>query len=371
MSRNRFMIILRCLHFSSETNEEDRLAKIRPILDHFNNRMNKIYYPGKQLSLDESVVLWRGRLQFRQYIKNKRHKYGVKLYILAESDGTVLKFQIYGGAGDDTSGIGHTQKIVLKLLEEKLDSGHSVYMDNYYNSYDLAVKLLNRQTYCTGTLNKNRKGNPIELGTVTLRKGENKSLFLNGVHIGKWKDKRNVLYISTEHDNEMMEVTNKRGAVLVKPSAIIHYNNFMSGVDLQDQILSYYPCERKTMRWYKKIFFHTLQMSLSNAFLLYNKYSINSKIYLYDFRLHILEKLLPKPPQTAEKMSTKHILTKIENVKTRQKKEGNKTRTITEVVRKECKSCREKKNRVATLYECKSCIGKPGFCIECFFEVHL
>lgn len=42
MSRNRFMLILRCLHFSSETNEEDRLAKIRPIVDHFNNRMNDI-----------------------------------------------------------------------------------------------------------------------------------------------------------------------------------------------------------------------------------------------------------------------------------------------------------------------------------------
>ncbi|CAK1592605.1 unnamed protein product [Parnassius mnemosyne] len=322
MSRNRFMLILRCLHFSSEANEEDRLAKIRPIVDHFNNRMNDIYYPGKQLSLDESMVLRREHLQFRQYIKNKCHKYGVKLYVLAEPEGTVIKFQIYGGAGDDTSGIGHTQKIVLKLLEEKLDSGHSVYMDNYYNSYDLAVKLLNRQTYCTGTLNKNRKGNPIDLATVTLRKGENKSLFLNGVHVGKWKDKRCVLYLSTEHDNEMMEVTNKRGTVLVKPSAIIHYNSFMSGVDLQDQMLSYYPCERKTMRWYKKIFFHTLQMSLSNAFHLYeyNKFSTNSKLNFYDLRLHILEKLLPKPPQIAEKMSTKHILTKIENVKARQKK---------------------------------------------------
>ncbi|XP_046976423.1 piggyBac transposable element-derived protein 4-like [Vanessa cardui] len=259
------MLILRCLHFSSEISTEDRLAKIRPIVDHFNKKMNEIYYPGKQLSLDESMVLWCGRLQFRQYIKNKRHKYGIKLYVLAEPEGTVLKFQIYGGAGDDTSGIGHTQKIVLKLLEDKLDSGHSVYMDNYYNSYDLATKLLDRQTYCTGILNKNRKGNPIDLATVTLRKGENKSLFLNGVHIGKWRDKRYVLYISTEHDNEMMEVTDKRGNVIVKPAAIIHYNKFMSGVDLQDQMVSYYPCERKTMRWYKNIFIHTLQMSVRNS----------------------------------------------------------------------------------------------------------
>ncbi|CAH2216733.1 jg18069 [Pararge aegeria aegeria] len=83
------------------------------------------------------------------------------------------------------SGQGHASKVVFKLLEERLDSGHHVYMDNYYNSYGLAVKLLDRQTYCTGTLRKNRRDNPVEIGTIPLKKGENKSLFLNGVHIGK------------------------------------------------------------------------------------------------------------------------------------------------------------------------------------------
>ncbi|CAG5001482.1 unnamed protein product [Parnassius apollo] len=142
---------------------------------------------GKELSLDESMVLWRDRLLFRQFIKNKRHKYGIELYVLAEPDGTVLKFQVYAGANDETSGQGHSSKIVFKLLEERLDCGHHVNMDNYYNSYGLAVKLLDRQTYCTGTLRKNRKDNPVKIGSVSLEKGENKSLFLNGAHVGKWR----------------------------------------------------------------------------------------------------------------------------------------------------------------------------------------
>ena len=37
------------------------------------------YYPGRDLSLNEAMVLWRGRLLFKQFIKNKRHKYGIKL----------------------------------------------------------------------------------------------------------------------------------------------------------------------------------------------------------------------------------------------------------------------------------------------------
>lgn len=372
MSRNRFLLILRCLHFTSETSEEDRLVKIRPFMDHFNNKMKTIYCPGKELSLDESMVLWRGRLLFRQYIKNKRHKYGIKLYVLAEPNGTVLKYQVYAGANDETSGQGHASKIVFKLLEDKLDSGHHVYMDNFYNSYGLAVELLDRQTYCTGTLRKNRKDNPVDIGTILLKKGENKSLFLNGVHIGKWRDKRHVLYISTEHGDEMMETTSKRGCVVQKPMAIVYYNNFMSGIDLQDQMLAYYPVQRKTLRWYKKLFVHMLQMSLSNAFYLYNKYSAFDKMSLYDFRMKILEQLLPDPNEVNRRnvLKVKHELTKIEKTRTRQKKVGSVVRETTEVARKECKGCKAKKKRVQTIYECKKCEGSPGFCTKCFCVAH-
>lgn len=83
MSRDGFLNLLRCFHFApnispnDRTQPNDRLYKIRLLITYFNNKMNTIYYPQKELSLDESMVLWRGRLQFRQYIQNKRHKYGI------------------------------------------------------------------------------------------------------------------------------------------------------------------------------------------------------------------------------------------------------------------------------------------------------
>ncbi|CAK1600359.1 unnamed protein product [Parnassius mnemosyne] len=70
MSRNRFFIILRCIHFTLPDEEEDatarRLNKCQKIVDNFNNTMNNIYYPGQNISLDESMDLWRGCLFFRQ-----------------------------------------------------------------------------------------------------------------------------------------------------------------------------------------------------------------------------------------------------------------------------------------------------------------
>jgi len=119
-------------------------------------------------------------------------------------------------------------------------------------------------------------------------------LFREGIHIGKWKDKRPVMYITTEFEDRKVPVTNKRGQVADKPEAIAKYNQFMSGVDRQDQLLAFYPCERKTLRWYLKLAIHTFQMLFINSYKIYNKYSGQPKMTLYDYHLSIIDKLLPE-----------------------------------------------------------------------------
>lgn len=306
MSRNRFLLILRCLHFSrnpvdNEPQPEDRLYKVKTLIDYFNEKMEAIYVPQKQLSLDESMVLYRGRLVFRQYIKNKRHKYGIKLYVLTESSGLILKFAVYTGVTDDLGGTGHAANVVLHLMQNNLNKGYSLYMDNFYNSFTLAKQLLEAKTYCSGTLRANRKQNPEDVVKQKLKPGETVCRYSNEVVIGKWRDRRDVLYISTEHENDLVETFNKRGQSKLKPKPIAEYNRFMSGVDFQDQIMSYYPFTRKTIRWYKKLGLHIIYMMLYNSYLLYNKHT-NKKLSFYDFRMSVIEEILPeKSPQTPKK----------------------------------------------------------------------
>jgi hypothetical protein len=74
MSRNRFLLILRALHFGHPNeNQNEKLFRIQPIINYFNNKKDDIYYPEKNLSIDESMILWIGRLKFRQYISTSRH----------------------------------------------------------------------------------------------------------------------------------------------------------------------------------------------------------------------------------------------------------------------------------------------------------
>lgn len=362
MSRNRFLLILRALQFENRQNEVTRtqIGKIKPLIDFFNDRMNVIYYPNKELSLDESMILWRGRLKFRQYIKGKRHKFGVKLYSLCEPNGLVLKLVAYSGSTDvQLGGSQHTEKVVLYLLEEKLGAGHAVYMDNFYNSVNLTETLLNNQTYVTGTLRANRKGNPPEVLARKLKKGEMVSQYNSrGICVTKWKDRREVLAISSEYNGELQEATNKRGQVKQKPQLINKYNVFMSGVDHTDQMLSYYSCEHKTLIWYKKVAIHMFQIMLLNPWFLYNGNS-PSKLNYYDFRLAVIEKLLgPPPAEPIPRLKLYHLpeyCPKGENGKAK---------------RRRCQVCwTNGKVRKDSVYYCSQCPQGPGLCLTPCFRI--
>ena len=140
MSRNRFQNILKFWHFrDNELDRTSMLYKVNP-LTIFQRKNVEHLCPDEHLSLDESMVLWRGRLLFRQYIKNKRHKYGVKFFELCESQGIILKVSIYSRERyNDPNVLGQTGAIVLHLMEEFLEKGYSIYTDNYYNSVALTT----------------------------------------------------------------------------------------------------------------------------------------------------------------------------------------------------------------------------------------
>ncbi|XP_046684543.1 piggyBac transposable element-derived protein 4-like [Homalodisca vitripennis] len=350
--------------YSDGEEDENRLEKVNLLISSFNSVMSNVYQPGKELSIDESIMLWRGRLYFRQYIKNKRHKYGLKIYSLCEPDGLCLKFTIYSGKGGELIGVGHGNKVVMYLMRHRLGVGHSLYMDNYYNSVPLAAELLRESTYCTGTLRADRKYLPREVTTAVLRTGETVARYAEGIAVGKWKDKRTVMYISTEFQNTMAVSNNRRGVPRQKPLAIVHYNAEMSGVDRHDQMMAYYPCEHKSLRWYKKVFVHILQRGMINAFRLYRKANPTSKKSLYDFRLNVIRALLPPKEnlqlRPVQRNASRHVLSKIT-------KQTNKTR----VTRKRCRQCAKEGNETRTIYFCAQCEGEPGLCaLACFDKWH-
>ncbi|CAK1584716.1 unnamed protein product [Parnassius mnemosyne] len=87
------------LHFSQqdEATKSDHLHRVSKLLDKLNENFKKNYIPGEDLCIDESVVPFRGKLIFRQYNKQKRHKYGIKIFKLCTLPGYTYKLRIYAG----------------------------------------------------------------------------------------------------------------------------------------------------------------------------------------------------------------------------------------------------------------------------------
>lgn len=86
LSQKRFEAIRAVLHFN---NNEDMLPradpnyKLRSLISYLNNQFGKIPY-SRDLSLDEQMCSTKARNVLKQYMPNKPHKWGYKLFVLCD-----------------------------------------------------------------------------------------------------------------------------------------------------------------------------------------------------------------------------------------------------------------------------------------------
>jgi hypothetical protein len=94
MKPDRYLHILRFLHFTDNKNEPDRkdenfdrLWKILNLFEILNRTLSKSYNPSEHLAIDEVIVLYKGRAIFKQYIPKKHKHFRIKIYKLCDETG--------------------------------------------------------------------------------------------------------------------------------------------------------------------------------------------------------------------------------------------------------------------------------------------
>ena len=105
MTRDRFSLILKFLHLNDKNGQiekgnpgYDPLYKLRPLLTSLLRNFQANYNPGRELSLDEAMVSFKGRVWFIQYMPKKPNKWGLKAYSLADSKtGYTYNWNLYAG----------------------------------------------------------------------------------------------------------------------------------------------------------------------------------------------------------------------------------------------------------------------------------
>jgi hypothetical protein len=298
-SQDRFFLLLRCLHFTDNSiSSTDRLKKIRNILDPFKRILKSSFYPFEKLCIDESLLLWKGKLSFKIYIPSKRHRFGIKLFVCCDvATGYVLDFIVYTGADTDIvlyEGQGISGSVVLTMLKDYLGRGHKLYVDNWYTSPTLFDYLFSKKTNACGTVRANRKEMP---KFPKIQKGEVRHFHSNGLLAIKWCDKRDI-HILTTVNSHNMSLTNKidytTGQFKIKPDAVIDYSKNMGAVDKVDRILGFSEVSRKSLKWYKKVFFRIIDIASINAFFLFNSVSKKNPTNFSNFKENLIKQLVEK-----------------------------------------------------------------------------
>ena len=287
MSQRRFKALMGMLHVVDPAAEDpkDKLRKVSSFLDHFKRKFKEFYQPFQNVSVDERMVKSKHRSGIRQYIKNKPTKWGIKLWLLADStNGYTVDFDVYVGrkAGNAPSENGLGYETVMNLLDDYTKQGYHVYFDNFYTSVKLVKDLFSLGVPSTGTASENRKGFPdsMKKGKLWARKKERGSMRWerDGVCLAQqWKDNRVVTILSSiENANDFVMAEKKekidgiwQRVEIKQPKAIDSYNNRMNGVDRSDQLIVSRNVLRKCLRWWKTLFFHMIDTSIVNSYILF------------------------------------------------------------------------------------------------------
>ncbi|KAK3907910.1 Chimeric ERCC6-PGBD3 protein [Frankliniella fusca] len=250
MSRKRFQDIHANIHFHNNEEEgEDRLLKIRPLLNHIRKKCQNVE---QECHLRATAVV-----------------------------------------------------SLCKCIRDPVNS--TVTFDNYYTGIPLIQYLRDKmQLHSLGTIKRNRLLQcPLTDGKNLQARGRGSyesQVNKNAVVVVQWADNKAVClassYVGVEPAATIKRYCKdqKAKADVPCPQAVLQYNKSMGGVDLGDMLMALYAIPTKARRWYFPLMGYCLEVAITNSWLAYKRDCVllgthqelkSSK----DFRLHVSDGL--------------------------------------------------------------------------------
>ena len=304
MSLRRFTWFLSHLHLndnsmikSRDDPDFDRLHKVRPFLDHLQSKFLQLYSPTEHQAIDESMIKFKGRQSMKQYVPLKPIKRGYKVWVRADDNGYTCESEVYTGKARGTTEHGLGGSVVTKLSEKIQGKGYKVYADNFFSSVGLAKSLSDKGIGYCGTIRSNRRHLPALTEDKKLKRGNfDWRMDEAGISLVKWMDTKALSFISNfELPSHEVPISrkNKDGSTTVVsgPSVASSYRNHMGAVDKADMLKSLYEIDRKSHKWWHRIFFHFLDVAVVNASIIFKQMSDES-MTLKTFKRRIIAGLI-------------------------------------------------------------------------------
>ncbi|XP_033109446.1 piggyBac transposable element-derived protein 4-like [Anneissia japonica] len=315
MSKNRFLMLFRFLHFGKRDNvlprdnpNFDPLLKIRHFMEHIISKFQTAFYPSREVFVNKRIIPFEGWTGFSSMHHSKKsHKTRMMALTLVDANtGYIFNSCICSGIALNNS----TQEVVTSLCRPLFGNRHHVYMDNYFTSPALFSVLAANNLGACGTLKTNRIGVPEAIKDANPQEGkpavterDGNLLFL------AWKDKRQESFVLTTIHNSstFMKVKNAPNGKreITKPCAIELYTQYVGGVDRVDRLRWTYLHIHKSLKWWKKLFLYLLETCFVNALIVYRYLHPNKKTLSYILRLELIDCLLEGYTRTNSRLGSK------------------------------------------------------------------
>ena len=388
LTQQRYKQIKRYFHLAPNSNmpkfgtpQYDKLYKVRSVYNFLQESFRKHWTPGTFVSLDESVIPWKGKSSIKQYMRSKPVRWGFKFFCICDAiTGYFIEFMLYSGSDCCSNKFGLCTDVVLEMCKRAGLEGTKriIVADNYYSSPLLCAALARVDVGYVGTCRMSRRCVPKSLISFTgricdVKRGAIKSawLVLNSVDPGlpatpifmcSWKDNKTANFIGTAGGVETLSVVRKdrkgRKEKVDAPNIASLYNERMGGVDLADQGKSRYSVAASvvTRKWWMRIFMGLLDMATNNAWILYKTSRKDLERYDHqDFILSVCESLCDLGSRASAATSLPYMPNPVHH-------EIAAQRGCTD-----CVVCRHNGSRKRTCYTCSTC--RVPLCVDACFKI--
>ena len=172
--------------------------------------------------------------------------------------------------------------------------------------------------------------------------------------------------IHDESSRQVVQGVGRRRHQVNKPKAVLEYNSYMGGVDRVDQMIQTYDVVRKSLKWYRKIVIHLLQIAMMNAWIIYVK-EVDRNMTFLKFQRVVVSSLVfegneehgPAPQENVVRLTARHFPSHVPATERKQK------------AQRRCRVCRIRLGiRKESRFCCLKCPSQPGLCLENCFEIY-
>ncbi|XP_050705681.1 piggyBac transposable element-derived protein 4-like [Eriocheir sinensis] len=296
--------------------------------------------------------------------------------MLADKSGYCLKFDVYTGKNNNKATKDLGAKVVTSLVKGLEEKEHKVYFDNYFTNVHFMKDLKEKGINACGTVKPSRKNLPTFISSKKINCGDSETLTSStGIGATKWRDKNDVFILTNFHDPSEMSEVNRRqkdGSKCLYPCPICvtDYNKNMNSVDKFDQLMASYKLDRRSKKWWHRIFFYFLDAAVVNSYIVFR--TLKNNMPLKEFKIHCVEGLLATRLVQRKRSATNESPLEIKKskptvpVEIRRKESSHQPKRST---RRRCALCSTKTKEVRTDWVCSVCevplcLGKKKECLQ-------